>query len=164
MTRSRSLIKMFGRMTIFGIFLGAVAGFLVGVALLIMSYDPTYDSLPEFVMGTLTVSFVWGGMFGGMYGGASGLFAGLAMAFFTAVGYGTIQDTKSYKRTMGVITAVITSSIFIFGGLFALGMDMGLPWISAMVLSVVIAVYASQITAKKYLAEITVRKEKAKAS
>lgn len=164
MQRFDSLLKMFGRMTIYGAVLGAIAGMLVGFVILLGEFSPEYDqNIISFVAETAVISAIWGGMFGGMYGGASGLFCGFAMTVVTSIGYATVRNPRNYKIVMGTLTAVLTSGVFFLGGLWDLGVEMGiLTWASALGMSVVIAVYASQITARKYINEISMGKEKAK--
>lgn len=165
MQRFDSLLKMFGRMTIYGAVLGGIAGVLVGFVILFGEHNPEYDPhIIQFAMEVAVISVIWGGMFGGIYGGASGLFCGIVMAVITSIGYGTVRNPRNFKIVMGTITAVITSGIFLVGGLWDLGAGEAgdLTWASAMVMSVVIAVYASQITARKYVNEMSLGKAKAK--
>lgn len=101
-----------------------------------------------------------------MYGGTSGLFSGAIMTLVTAMGYKIVRNPRNYKVVMGAITTFVTGGIFFGFGLWELGsdMDFGLAWLSALVMSIVIAVYASQMTARKYINEISVQKEKVKTS
>ncbi len=154
MNRPRSLGKMFIYMLIFGTILGAIAGALVGFVMLL----PEASSSDIFDL--LYTSVLFGGVFGAIYGGTAGFISGIIMTVVTAVAYREINNVKRYKLVMGAITAVVTSGVFILGGLWRLGLGMELAWTSAMILSVVIATYASQIVAKKYIRDMSIRKKK----
>jgi len=166
MTRFDSLLKIFARMITYGVVLGAIAGFLVGFVLLL--FDPYSSPNSDFfnqIIGAFILSLIYGSFFGGMYGGASGFVSGLAMTVVTAIGYATVRNLRNYKIVMGAITAFVTSGIFFGFGLWDMvggNSDMDMAWFSALAMSVVIAVYASQIIARKYVNEMTVRKAKAK--
>lgn len=155
--------RMITRMGLYGIGLGAIAGFLVGATLLLTQGDLTVSEIIASIFGVLVLSAIYGGMFGGIYGGFSGIFSGGAMALVTALAFREIRNEKFYRYAMGAVTTVMTTGVFAWGGLWSLGFMDSLAWGAAMVMSVVIAVYASQMTAKKYLRERDVRKQKVKA-
>lgn len=158
MNRSGQLLKMGTLMFLLGMLLGAIAGFLVGWVLLIS--DVPISELPGQILGITFISGFYGGMFGGLYGGMSGFISGLGMVLVTAVGFREIRNVRRFRIVMGLITAIMTGGVFLLGGLWDFGYGLELAWTSAMVLSVVIAVYASQIIAKKYIKEMSLRKRK----
>jgi len=138
----------------YGTILGGIAGALVGFVILLP--EASFSDILEL----LYASTLFGGAFGAVYGGISGIISGIVMTLVTALAFREIHDVKRFKTTMGVITAVITSGVFVLGGLWSLGFNIELAWTGAMILSVVIATYASQIVAKKYLRDISIRKKK----
>jgi hypothetical protein len=154
MNRIRKLAKMWIYMTLYGCMLGAVAGFLVGFAILMS--DTSFSEILELIY----LSAIFWGAFGGIYGGASGFVSGFVMTLVTALAFGEIRDIKRFKIVMGCITAVITSGVFLLGGLWGLGSGDEFAWTSAMVMSVVIATYASQIVARRYAHDMNIRKKK----
>jgi len=158
MEHLQRLAKMCALMTVYGVVLGAIAGTLVGATILMVDASPA-DILRE-LAGLIFLSVFYGGMFGGMYGGFSGFISGLMMALVTAVGFREIRNLKTFRYAMGIVTAVVTLSVFVLGGLWDLGIGMELTWTAAMIMSVVIAVYASQIVSKKYFQEIGLQKKK----
>lgn len=158
MNRMGQLVKMGILMTLFGVMLGALAGFLVGWTLLLS--DTPLSDIPREIAGITFISGIYGTMFGGLYGGMSGFISGLGMVLVTAVGFREIRNVRRFRIVMGLITAIITGGVFMLGGLWDFGYGLELAWTSAMVLSVVIAVYASQIIAKKYIKEMSLRKRK----
>lgn len=141
-------------MTLYGCMLGAVAGFLVGFVFLMS--DTSFSD----IFSIIYLSGLFGGALGGLSGGASGFISGFVMTLVTALAFGEIRDIKRFKIVMGCITAVITSGVFLIGGLWALGSGDEFAWTSAMVMSVVIATYASQIVARKYAHDMNIRKKK----
>jgi hypothetical protein len=147
-------MKMFVNMIWSGCLLGAIAGFLVGFVVILS--DATLDE----AFGLVAVSVIFGGSFGALYGGCSGFASGFVMALVTMLAYREIHNTKRFQIVMGIITAVMTSAVFMFGGLWAFGEGIELAWTSAMVMSVVIATYASQIVARKYIRDVNIRKKK----
>lgn len=159
MARFDSLLKLFGRMTIYGIVLGATAGALVGVTML-MGWGMG-DNILDSIASSLILGILYGGIFGGIYGSMGGLFSGTVMTFVTALGYREVRNPQRYKLAMGTITALMTGGTFLFFGLFDLGTN-DMVWLLVVLISVAIAVYASQIAARKYIRELSVRKEKAK--
>ena len=155
-------------MTIYGIVLGMVAGVLVSVV--ILAYQSTTDI--SSIVGT---SIVVGVIFGALAGGVSGFCCGLVMMIVTAVAFRELRNRKRLRLIMGLITTGITGGFFVVGGFTILAQYMelphynqhlgvypsiDLPWASAMIMSVVIAVYASQIVTRKYIEEMSPRKEK----
>ena len=154
MNRPRSLGKMFIYMLICGTLLGAIAGALVGFVMLLP--EASFSDILEL----LYASVLFGGSFGAIYGGIAGLISGIVMTFVTALAFREIPNVKRFTTVMGVITAIVTSAVFLLGGLWGLGFGMELAWTSAMVLSVVIATYASQIVARKYIRDMSIRKKK----
>lgn len=157
MSRTRKLAKMWLYMTLYGCALGAVAGFLVGFVILMA------DASFRDILDLIYVTGIFGGAFGGLFGGASGFISGFVMTLVTALAFREVRNIRRFKIVMGSITVVITSSVFLLGGLWDLGSGNGFTWVSAMAMSVVIAVYASQIVAKKYLHDMTARKKKVEA-
>jgi len=141
-------------MIIFGTILGAIAGALVGFVILLP--EASFSEILELVYA----SVLFGGSFGAIYGGTSGFISGAVMSMVTALAFREIHNVKRYKMAMGAITAIVTCAVFMLGGLWGLGMGMELAWTSAMILSVVIATYASQIVAKKYIRDMSIRKKK----
>ena len=157
MSRTRSLARMFLYMIWYGCLLGAIAGFLVGFVLLLP--ESSFGEILQLIMA----SALLGGSFGALYGGGSGLVSGFVMVLVTALAYGEIPNIRRFKIVMGAITALMTSAVFLFGGLWIFGEGMELTWGSAMFMSVVIATYASQIVARKYIRDSSVRKKKVEA-
>lgn len=149
---------MCAQMTAWGVVLGAIAGTLVGATILISDASPV-DILRE-IAGLIFLSVFYGGSFGGIYGGIAGLISGLVMALVTAVAFREIRNVKVFRLAMGIVTAVITVGVFVVGGLWSFGAGMELTWTAAMAMSVVIAVYASQIVSKKYIKEVGLLKKK----
>lgn len=153
--------KMIFRMAGLGLLLGAMAGFLGTVtifALNILESSPT--EIFSWVGGLILSGVLYGCTFGGAYGGVSGLASGITMALVTAVGFREIPNIKVYRWVMGAITLVTTAGVFSLSGLWRYANSMGLQWTTVLVMSVVIAVYTSQIVSKKYIAEIRLQKKK----
>lgn len=157
-------MRIFLRMIILGALLGAIAGFL-SLFTISTSFYIRHDviELARIIEG-LFLSIAVGGIYGGFYGGVSGFLSGLAMAVISAILFSKIRNVHLYKFAMGALTALITGTILRITVLeIALVLDYQAnvqSWIVAIVMSVVIAVYASQITARKYLREMSVRKQK----
>jgi len=144
-------------MILYGAILGAIAGFLVGFVMLLP--DVSFIEILDLIL----LSALFGGSFGALYGAGAGFFSGFVMALVTALAFGEIRNIQRFKIVMGVITVVMTSGVFLFGGLWIFGDGMELTWASAMFMSVVIATYASQIVSRKYIRDISVRKKKVEA-
>lgn len=166
MNRRASIFKIFGRMTASGFILGGIAGGLVLLTLAfthVLTADTVYLTLGV-IFGGIIWSLIWGAMFGFMFGGISGFFSGLIMAIISVIGFREIRRPQFYKFSMGLITLVTTGYILFefWGFLFELFKDNVMMWASALGMSVVIVIYASQITARKYINEMSVRKGKAK--
>lgn len=153
----KSLIKMVARMLFYGVIWGGLAGFLVAITILLVDgfYNP---DIIEAFFSSLMLSLVFGGSFGVLLGGFGGLFSGIGMMLATALFFREIPNPRNYKYAMGAITFVVTGLVFLISGLF--GFEITLFMVA--LLSVLIAVQASQRVAKIYLSEIEVRKVKEK--
>lgn len=160
MNRSGNLVKMIALMTAYGVILGGIAGFLVGWAILIVDSTTFSESMIRNLINITVLSLMYGGIFGGVYGGGSGLISGFFMAMVTAIAFGEIRNVQRFKMVMGLITGIMTIGVFMLGGLWWFGSGIELTWTLAMILSIVIAVYASQIVSKKYIKQIDLRKKK----
>lgn len=165
MGRITSLLKLFARMTAYGTVLGAIAGALVGITLLMTMWFSPYgaDSLLSNIVGSFVMGSIYGALFGGVYGGVAGFVSGAGMAFVTAIGFGIIRNPQNYKRVMGGITAIMTGFIFFGFGLLDFGGGGDMTWLFIILISIAIAVYASQRAARLYVNDMSVRKEKVKA-
>ena len=153
--------KMIFYMAGLGLLLGAIAGFLGVVTIFVLNILGSSPSeIFSWVGGLILSGFLYGCTFGGGYGGVSGLASGIMMALVTAVGFGEVRNVQVYRLTMGVVTLVMTSGVFILSGLWRYVNSMGLEWIAMVAMSVVIAVYASQIVSKQYIKEVGLFKKK----
>lgn len=148
-----------------GIALGGVAGALSAMTLILTSGDFAFmgSTIPIMMLETLSIA-VFGMIFGGIFGMIAGLYSGVGMAVTISMFFNTILSLPIFKATMGAITA-ICSALFFGTGLWHLRID-GIDstgWNGAMIMSVVIAVYASQRVADFYFQEWSQRKHKAQA-
>lgn len=156
----RRLFNIVWRMTLYGLVLGGVVGLLVTVTILLFTSleRPTLYGLP---LDTQSI-IVWGGIFGVLYGTIAGFMSGFGMALFTAILFREVSSVQHFRWFMGSTTFMLTVSIFVGRGLWSLGENIFNPttWNATMLMSVVIAVYASQRTATKYLIDCHVPKAK----
>jgi len=157
------LAKMCSLMTTFGMILGAIAGFLVAWTILITDMGMSVDEILNEIVEITFLSALYGSMFGGIYGGVSGLISGFFMALVTAVAFRELRNVRRFRIVMGSITAVLTTGVFLLGGLWELGIGLDFTWTVALIMSVVIAVYASQIVSKRYARDSILRKKKIEA-
>lgn len=166
------LYHMVNRMLKYGLVLGAVGGFLVAWMVAIFMRYPyalSFVGLAEHIINGLFLGFLIGGISGFIYGSTAGLLCGFLMAFVTTLAFHEIRNPQRFKSVMGVIAAVGTMATFYFGGLWGFiqfinyelfYIDVEATMVGAMIFSIVIAVYASQIVSKKYTQEVGLLKKK----
>jgi len=152
-------------MTTYGIALGGAAGALSAITLILTSGNFAFigATIPVMLLEALSIG-VFGMIFGGIFGMVAGLYSGVGMAVAISVFFSDIFSRPIFKATMGVLTAVITA-LFFTSGLWHLRID-GIDstgWNSMILMSVVIAIYASQRVASVYFQEWSLRKQKAPA-
>lgn len=152
-------IKVWFRMTAYGVILGTIASILVGLVISVDSFNES--SISSIINHVAGITMLYG-FFGMLFGFNAGLISGLVMGIVSAVLFYEMRRPRTYKISMGLITFIITSYV-LFGGSGSLSTNIDFTWAGALGMSVVIAVYASQITARKYIKEISIRKGKAKA-
>lgn len=157
--------KLVLNMTTKGIYLGGAAGALSALTLILTSTDFAFmgGTLPVMALEALSIA-VFGMVFGGIFGMVAGLYSGVGMAVAITVFFNDIFSRPIFNATMGVMT-VICTTLFFSTGLWHLridGIDMA-GWNSMILMSVVIAVYASQRVANFYFQEWSQRKQKASA-
>jgi len=155
--------KLVLNMTTYGIVLGGLAGALSAITLILTSGNFAFLSgtLPVMLLETLSIG-VFGMIFGGIFGMVAGLYSGVGMAVAISIFFGDIFSRPVFKATMGVMTAICTA-LFFSSGLYHLridGIDLS-GWNSMMLMSIVIAVYASQRVANYYFQEWSIRQQKA---
>jgi len=155
-------VRILARMFQYGAVLGGVAGALVLLTAEIIFGNYSQDlSLFWFCL-----ALVYGAIGGTVMGGIAGLSAGFMMSIITELGFRMVHHKRLYQMAMGLVTGVVVTLVFFGSNIwhFLVRMpfpDAGQTWSLTLMMSVVIAVYASQITARKYLIEINRRKEKA---
>jgi hypothetical protein len=168
-------IKIALRMTVYGFVLGALAGFLSAFTSLLTVYASNTDFIGLMFAG-VSLAVISGGGFGIFIGGFGGILSGIVMMLVTMLFFRNMSHPRAFKGTMGMITAVIMVFVFWMGGINFLVRDsnlvsqlnnevewiVGLPWLGVYILSILIAVAASQGAATKYLREIDGRKMKEK--
>lgn len=159
-------LKIFLRMPAYGFGLGFSAGALSLFTIALMrANDYGFGITIGGLVGGIVWSIVFGGMIGGMYGTIAGFASGSIMVGVSYMAFRVVQTPRIYKLVMGIITCAATLFVFLDGELMTLlsyiqpeTADMSA--VAVMLMSVVIAVYASQITARKYIHEISIRKQK----
>ncbi len=160
LTLSHRLFNMIRRMTLYGLVLGGLAGMLVTATILIIPSleRPTFYGFPMAPQSII----VWGGILGILYGTIAGFMSGFGMALFTAILFREVVSVQHFRWFMGSTTFMLTISTFVGRGLWGIGENIIDPttWNVTMLMSIVIAVYASQRTATKYLRESYATKSK----
>lgn len=160
MSLPRRLFNIIRRMTVYGLMLGGVSGLLVTLTILLFTSleHPTYYGLP---LDTSSI-IVGGGILGVLYGTVAGFISGIGMALFTAILFREVLSVQHFRWFMGSTTFMLTISTFVGRGLWGLGETIFNPttWNVTMLMSVVIAIYASQRTATKYLLDCHLPKSK----
>ena len=154
------LFNMIRRMTLYGLVLGGLAGVLVTVTILIFPAleRPSFYGFP---MSSQSI-IAWGGILGILYGTIAGFMSGFGMALFTAILFREVASEKHFRWFMGSTTFMLTISTFVGRGLWGFGETVIDPttWNITMLMSIVIAVYASQRVATKYLLDSYAPKSK----
>ncbi len=155
--------KLVLNMTTYGIFLGGMAGALSALTLILTSGEFTFigGTLPVILLETLSIG-VFGMIFGGIFGMIAGLYSGVGMAVAISIFFTDIFSRPIFKAVMGVMTAICTA-LFFSTGLWHLRID-GIDssgWNGMILMSVIIAVYASQRVSSFYVQEWSQRKQKA---
>lgn len=147
-------------MTLYGLALGGMAGFLVTVTIWLFpsSAYPTFYGFP--IMAHHFIGL--GTLFGILYGTIAGFMSGLAMMISTALLFHPLSSTRHFRWMMGSTTFMMTLATFVGRGLWNIGDHMIDPttWTATMMMSLVIAVYASQRVVTKYLLDSTLPKQK----
>lgn len=151
-------------MTAFGLMFGGLSGGLTLQAVEVTTGH--YGG--QLTLFWFCFSFIFGAIGGSIFGAISGLFSGFFMAIITRLLFQELRLTLIYKLLMGLTTLVTTSYIFWDSEIWLFLKTMrfenaGSVWAVTLVMSVIIAVYVSQIVARKYINEVSVRKAKAKA-
>ena len=145
------LFNIIRRMTTYGFGLGGAAGLLVTLTILLFPSleRPTFHGFPLNPQSII----VWGTIFGVLYGTIAGFMSGFGMSIFTAILFRDGSSTQHFHWFMGSTTFMLTISTFVGRGLWGIGETLFNPttWNATMLMSIVIAVYASQRTATKYL-------------
>lgn len=158
------LFNMIRRMTLYGLILGGLAGVLVTATILVI---PSLER-PSFYGFPMTAKsiIVWGAILGILYGTIAGFMSGFGMALFTALLFREVTSEQHFRWFMGSTTFMLTISTFVGRGLWGVGETIIDPttWNVTMLMSIVIAVYASQRTATKYLLESHAPKSKMSSS
>lgn len=154
------LFNILRRMTVYGLVLGGMAGFLVTLTIWLFPSleQPTFYGFP--ITGHYLVGF--GTLLGILYGTIAGFLSGLAMLISTALLFRTVPSINRFRWMMGSTTFVMTLTTFVGRGLWNIGDSVIDPttWTTTMVMSLVIAVYASQRTVTKYLHDCHIPKHK----
>ncbi len=149
------------RMLEYGALWGTIFGGVISVVLFLVSID--FNTIPEsfpwniFLVGFGVMVFFICGMFvGAIFGMAVGLFSGLAMSWITN-GYGKPDNEMEYRIAVGLATALITILIFL-PLIFVIPLIDIQPllnnYVTALIGSIGVTVYASQRVATKYLQDI----------
>lgn len=154
------LVGILKRMTLYGLVLGGASGFLVTLTILLVpALDrPTFYGLP---LDTATI-ILGGVFFGVLFGTIAGFTSGFGMALFTALLFREVNDMMRFRLMMGSTTLMLTVATLVGRGLWDFGTLVIDPttWQVTMVMSVLIAMYASQRVATKYLLELNPEKVK----
>lgn len=156
--RFHILVGMMG----YGTILGGTAGFLSALALILTSGEFHFvANLPLLLLEILAVG-LFGMIFGGIFGTFAGIASGIAMSLVTALFFKDIPSHLTYRSAMGLVTMGVTG-IFFFDTLRQSridGIDL-MAWDMTIAMAIVIAMYASQRVAERYLFEWSIRKMKA---
>ncbi len=160
MPLAHRLFNIIRRMTVYGLMLGGMAGFLVALTVLLFPSleRPTFYGLPINPQSVI----IWGAIFGILYGTIAGFMSGFGMALFTGLLFRDVSSPRHFYWFMGSTTFMLTVSTFVGRGLWGMGETLfnSTTWNVTMLMSVVIAVYASQRTATKYLRDSQFPKSK----
>lgn len=148
------LTNILKRMTLYGFLLGGASGFLVTLTIL---FVPALDRPTVYGIPIATGAFILGGaMLGILFGTVAGFASGFGMALFTGLLFREVNDIPRFRIMMGSTTLMLTVATLVGRGVWDFGALIIDPttWQVTMVMSVVIAIYASQRVATKYLIEL----------
>ncbi|MCY3780683.1 MAG: hypothetical protein OXG78_10275 [Chloroflexi bacterium] len=155
------------RMVMCGTAVSTLGGFAFGMAFLFGL--PAASSMTlEIVLSGIFTGFVFGGGFGLIYGILASPIIGLAMTVTAALFFRCGRRPRLLKLTFGTLTAVpiyLVSPFHIVRNAFAQileGSSYNLLADWSVMAIYVLAIYLSQIVARKYLREISPRKRKDK--
>ena len=154
------LFNIIRRMTVYGLVLGGATGLLVSATIMFFPTleGPTFYGFP---LNSQSI-MIWGTVFGILYGTIAGFMSGFGMALFTALLFREVSSLQHFRLFMGSTTFMLTISTFVGRGLWGIGETLYNPttWNATMLMSLVIAIYASQRTATKYLRDSHTPKSK----
>jgi hypothetical protein len=154
------LFNIVWRMTGYGLVLGGANGLLVILTILLFPSleRPTFYGLPLEPQPLI----MWGGLLGVLYGTVAGFISGFGMTLLTAILFREVLSVQHFRWFMGSTTFMLTIATFVGRGLWGFGENIFNPttWNTIMLMSIVIAIYASQRTATKYLLDCHVPKVK----
>ncbi len=149
------LTNMLKRMTLYGFLLGGASGLLVTLTILLVPTleRPTFYGLPVDIGAV-----VFGGAsLGILFGTVAGFTSGFGMILFAALLFREVNDRPRFRIMMGSTTLMLTIATLVGRGLWDFGALIidEQTWHLTMVMSVMIAVYASQRVSTKYLIELS---------
>lgn len=155
--------KMIINMTRYGSILGGLAGAASALTLIFTSNSFSFlsNTVPAMMLETLSIA-IFGMVFGGIFGVLAGLYSGVGMAVITSLFYEDIPSIHVYKSVMGGVTAVCVA-FFLYTTLWNLRIDgiESASWNATMMMTVILAVYASQRVTSYYLYEWVIHRQKA---
>ncbi len=157
---NRILVRMF----LYGMAYGSLAGGLLFMAFMYTVFQ--LDDVFRWSYSALIGGFILGLPVGCIVGGFAGIFSGLAINILLDVFAPyplTPAIVNRYRRSIGFVTACMSAGVFLipFGGSIVM-FNYVLHDVAIMgfIISIGIAIYASQQTIIKYLRESDVRKRK----
>lgn len=154
------LTNILKRMTFYGFMLGSASGLLVALTILLLPNieNPNFLGIPF----TPLTAILGGAGFGMLFGTVAGFTSGFGMALFTLLLFREVHDEQGFRIFMGSTTFMLTLATLVGRGLWTFGEYAVDPfvWQVTMAMTLVIAIYASQRTATKYLLDIQTEKTK----
>ena len=154
------------RMILFGTVVSTLGGFMFGLGLLAnaASVDATLDGyLTQFVLAAIL-----GGGVGFVYGYIASLVLGFMIAALTLVFFREMRYPLLFRAVAGIVTAV---GIYLFSPLNVIPWSLSTvlkndvsrsPVAAAVLVLYLVAIYLSQIVARKYICEVSSFGRKAK--
>ncbi len=169
-----SLLKIIGprtmivlRMSLYGMAISTLGGFMFGLEFLghVMPKDSTLD---DYLMQFL-FAMIFGGGIGYIYGFVASPLLGIMIASLTLIFFREMHHPRLFRAAAGAITAGL---IYIFSPLDVVRWSLatmlnndisGYPESVAVLILYVLAIYLSQIVARKYIHDVSPDGRKAKA-
>ncbi len=167
-----SLLKIIGpramivlRMSLYGMAISTLGGFMFGLGFLGHATDSTLDEyLTQFLL-----AMIFGGGIGYVYGFVASPLLGIMIASLTLIFFREMRHPRLFRAAAGAITAGV---IYIFSPLDIVRWSLATmlnndisryPESVGVLILFVLAIYLSQIVARKYIQDVSPNGRKAKA-